>query len=80
MWYYVSNIIIRRYDMFGLGFLLGSLWATTVYIAYNTKHRNRRLQKKLDQITDSAEILEGEGDMIELDEDNLEHREWYEDE
>lgn len=32
--------------MFGLGFLLGSLWATTVYIAYNTKHRNRRLQRK----------------------------------
>ena len=66
--------------MFGLGFLLGSLWATIIYIVYNAKYRNRWLQKQLDKITNSAEMLKGEDGMIELDEDNEKHQEWYKDE
>lgn len=37
------------------------------------------LQKQLDKITDTAEMLKGEGGMIELDEDDEKHQEWYED-
>ncbi len=50
-----------------------------IKIKNNTEFISMDLQDKLNKITANATLLRGKDNMIELDPENPQHREWYED-